>query len=191
MSEAKVYIVSDGEYSDYHICGVFSTKAKAQEFIDSGGGGGIEEHILDVWRPNMGVWSFWIDINTGDIIRESRSSDLEEPTESTHASAWPDEQAIRIDVNHGDRERAVKISSEHFARIKLHWETAERLNRDNPYVGPEWFSRAAAGHLRGMQETLAIARVLSGLDPLPELPASIHGECVRMAILSGTKAGVA
>ena len=31
---SKVYIVTDGEYSDYHIESCFSTKKKAQEYID-------------------------------------------------------------------------------------------------------------------------------------------------------------
>lgn len=31
---ATVYLVIDGSYSDYHVEGVFSSRAKAQEFID-------------------------------------------------------------------------------------------------------------------------------------------------------------
>ena len=32
----KVYIVTDGDYSDYHIEACFSTKEKAEKFIDNG-----------------------------------------------------------------------------------------------------------------------------------------------------------
>jgi hypothetical protein len=27
----KLYLVTDGEYSDYHVCGIYSTPEKAEE----------------------------------------------------------------------------------------------------------------------------------------------------------------
>ena len=39
----KIYVVTEGEYSDYHICGVFSSRYHAQQAIKKLGGG------LDVW----------------------------------------------------------------------------------------------------------------------------------------------
>jgi hypothetical protein len=53
---SKIYLVTEGDYSDYHVCGVFSTKENAQKYIDhfgsSGGAGNsndpdIEEFELD------------------------------------------------------------------------------------------------------------------------------------------------
>jgi len=35
MNENKVYVVTSGEYSDYEVKGVFSTKGKALDFIDN------------------------------------------------------------------------------------------------------------------------------------------------------------
>lgn len=44
----KIYLVSEGSYSDYHICGVYSTKEKAEEAKKLfGSGSDIEEHDLD------------------------------------------------------------------------------------------------------------------------------------------------
>ena len=31
----KVYIVTEGEYSDYHVCGVFTSREKAEKFRDT------------------------------------------------------------------------------------------------------------------------------------------------------------
>lgn len=38
-----IYVVTDGEYSDYHICGVFTSKANAKLFC-AAFGGEIEKH---------------------------------------------------------------------------------------------------------------------------------------------------
>lgn len=46
MPKRTIYIVTEGEYSDYGIRGVFSTQAKAQAYVD-GNGGDIEEWGLD------------------------------------------------------------------------------------------------------------------------------------------------
>ncbi len=44
----KVYVVTTGEYSDYSIKAIFTTKALAQECIDTLHDGDIEEYILDL-----------------------------------------------------------------------------------------------------------------------------------------------
>lgn len=72
----KVYLVSRGTYSDYEILGVFSTNARAQEYIDNraradrGGGCGIKTYVLDEGlkeRLYM-VWSTSIELSTGALI---------------------------------------------------------------------------------------------------------------------------
>ena len=46
--EKKIYIVTSGEYSDYTIERVFSTKEKANEFIQQHGTDyRIEEYVVD------------------------------------------------------------------------------------------------------------------------------------------------
>ncbi len=190
--ERKVYVVVDGEYSDYRIYGVFSCEEKAQAFINNGGGSQIEEWGLDVWRPFMGEWRFWMEIATGDIKKEEHTADLEEPTEHVDTGAYShDPTLMYLRVRHGDRDRAVKIAGEHFARLKAVWEQAETLNQRNPYVVVNQFHSQFGNPLRDVGMTMSIARVLAGLDPLSTLPSSIHGECVRMAITSASKQEIA
>ena len=43
----KVYIVTSGEYSDYHIDAVFSCSEHAEEYKERGGGDCVEEFPLD------------------------------------------------------------------------------------------------------------------------------------------------
>ena len=54
----KVYVLTRGEYSDYHIIGVYSTSEKAQEMCDamrtSWDEPQIEEYELDERNPSMG-----------------------------------------------------------------------------------------------------------------------------------------
>lgn len=47
---SSIYVVTDGCYSDYHICGVFTNKERAQAFVDSRcKSGTIEQYGLDDW----------------------------------------------------------------------------------------------------------------------------------------------
>ena len=57
----KVYVLTQGEYSDYHIVGVYSTKEKAQELCDAMRTNGtlwdepqVEEYELNELTPTMG-----------------------------------------------------------------------------------------------------------------------------------------
>jgi hypothetical protein len=57
----KVYVLTQGEYSDYHIIGVYSTKEKAQEVCDAMQASRtfwdkpqIEDYELDELSPSMG-----------------------------------------------------------------------------------------------------------------------------------------
>ena len=34
MNEKEIYVVTEGSYSDYHICGVFTDKEKAENFVN-------------------------------------------------------------------------------------------------------------------------------------------------------------
>jgi len=51
MKQKKVYLVSTEEYEDYRVEGVFSSRAKAEKFMQtvdcSGRFNDVEEYILD------------------------------------------------------------------------------------------------------------------------------------------------
>lgn len=60
---SKVYIVTSGEYSDYHIDACFSTKQKAQEFIENA------EKIEKFWDvPRIEEWDLDGDIDIVDVV---------------------------------------------------------------------------------------------------------------------------
>ena len=42
-----VYVVTEGDYSDYRICGVFSTRAMADDYVRGGYGDSVEEYEVD------------------------------------------------------------------------------------------------------------------------------------------------
>ena len=48
-----VYVITDGEYSDYHIVAIFSNKDAAEALIAKIGEGGIEEWDLDEFTPDF------------------------------------------------------------------------------------------------------------------------------------------
>ena len=53
----KVYVVSQGEYSDYDIVGIFDNKSLANKFMESFGGSErfneIEEHKVNPYEPEV------------------------------------------------------------------------------------------------------------------------------------------
>ena len=60
---SKVYIVTSGEYSDYHIDACFSTKQKAQEFIKNA------EKTKEFWtEPRIEEWDLDGDIDIVDVV---------------------------------------------------------------------------------------------------------------------------
>ena len=46
---SKIYVVTAGEYSDYEICAVFSTREQAEKYCACGHGDYVEEYELDAW----------------------------------------------------------------------------------------------------------------------------------------------
>lgn len=60
---SKVYIVTDGEYSDYHIEACFSTKKKAQQYIKNAKK--VKESCYD---PNIEEWELDSNSDIVDVI---------------------------------------------------------------------------------------------------------------------------
>ena len=55
MKENKVYVVTSGDYSDYEIDSIFSSREKAEEYINHStnmGLNGIDEWVLDEKKPD-------------------------------------------------------------------------------------------------------------------------------------------
>jgi hypothetical protein len=108
----KVWVVTDGEYSGYHIIGAFSTEAKADEFV-SLFGGRVEEWDLDPFqkavRRGVRAWSVRMDEDGDNATATVRGVPEDHPrpyfyrrTLSYHYGFWgcvhakTEKQAIKI-----------------------------------------------------------------------------------------------
>lgn len=61
---SKVYIVTSGEYSDYHIDACFSTKQKAQEYIKN------VEKTKEFWgKPSIEEWDLDGSVDVVDVVK--------------------------------------------------------------------------------------------------------------------------
>lgn len=75
----KVWVVSEGEYSDWRILGIYSTKELAIEAkIRAGTGNDVDEHVIDALpaRPDGEYkWTFTFNEN-GDLKRWETGGDF-------------------------------------------------------------------------------------------------------------------
>lgn len=68
--EKEIYVVTSGEYSDYHIEGVFSTLETAIKYKDTFGGEEIEIYELDrCFNGNRNLYEVIMDIDTFNVER--------------------------------------------------------------------------------------------------------------------------
>jgi hypothetical protein len=127
----KLYMVTDGNYSDYHVCGVYSTPEKAERARQLYAADGIEEMDLDAMPDAPDGMARWIvmmnrdghssSVRHVDASPEWLFEDQFYRSESTEASEWGFTMWAR------DEEHAVKIANER--RIQLlannQWEPTE------------------------------------------------------------------
>jgi hypothetical protein len=122
-TQKKVYIVTHGDYSDYRIDGVFSTKERANEFIRTRVRyGDIEEWDVDAFdeliRSGLYRYIVWFDEDgNADLppICRPDESDLAQPevTEVNDSMRYrPSPLRLRVDVWARDDEHAIKVASE-------------------------------------------------------------------------------
>jgi hypothetical protein len=137
----KVYIITYGIYSDYSICAVFSTRYKAEEYIQQHGNTfRIEEHLLDEEVKQSEIWSVEIGmlshkINQCESCSDSWSAErvdkfrIFEPV--FRISEWTAKMFLRAD----SMDRAIKVANERVAQIVA--------NKDIFYAGA--FSKIRRG----------------------------------------------
>lgn len=115
----RIYIVTAGSYSDYHILAVFSTLGGAQAFIDAcpkpryyGDDYDIEEYGLDegstLLEQGYQTWRirFDSDLTIQDVEWDKFEAELEDPV------ALPYERGVQIWVHAKDEAHARKIAGE-------------------------------------------------------------------------------
>ncbi len=126
-----VYVVTSGQYSDYEINGLFSSKEKAEEFIaeiateDRKSFFDTDYHVeqwpLDVWKKDEGRWVFVFDNKTGNVTYEKceTAADLEienvDYVEPDNKGKYGD---FCCQVSRKNREDALKIASEKFKQFQ-------------------------------------------------------------------------
>jgi len=125
---SSIFIVTDGNYSDYHIIAAFSTRDLAEAFVAGSGIGDVEEHPLD--RCEMiGLRPFALDMDwdgRAGSIREGYSDSLKnnihpfdneyQRTDPAWTHASPDHvfSGLRCDqVWARDEQHAIKIVNEY------------------------------------------------------------------------------
>lgn len=111
----KVYIVTQGDYSDYHIEQVFSTREKAQEYIDHTGydNSWIEEYDVDEEVPR-GTFLYLVVMYDNDWPATASLLASDSVKDTVHY----DHNTTYFTIEAKDAPHAVKIASERFMQIK-------------------------------------------------------------------------
>lgn len=122
--EKKIYIVTSGNYSDYRIDAVFTTKEKAVEYVEQHGTNyHIEEYNLDeevekktqLWIIEFGVEDEKLHKATPTSYKRNNVVDTCTIVEYL---GWDGKCCINFYVDADSMDRAVKIASERFAAVK-------------------------------------------------------------------------
>ena len=133
--EKKIYIVTSGEYSDYHIEAVFTTKEKAVDYVEQHGTDyNIEEYDLDEEvEKKTQLWSIVFCIENGKLLEGNTRSFKEDEVRDTCfvELSWNGKLYITFYVDADSMDRAVKIARERFAAVKANEYVWLRLTR--PY----------------------------------------------------------
>ena len=135
--EKKIYIVTSGCYSDYTIERVFSTKEKANEFIQQHGTDyRIEEYVVDEEKVKKEekIWDVEIDIDDNSVIQSIPRNFLcrEEGTCEHHEYFQND--VVDLYVKADSMDKAIKIAKERYFAIKANdyiWSTLTKCENIN------------------------------------------------------------
>jgi hypothetical protein len=133
-----IYLVSDGEYSDYSVYGLYSTLEKAKQAQELYAAGYIEEFELDYLPPHPPgelLWAVWMK-DSGDIktVKRIRAREQYSPFSSIRVlcEGWyPKTDGRRMEIWARDQEHATKIASEKRREMLVsgEWYEDDRANR--------------------------------------------------------------
>lgn len=135
--EKKIYIVTSGCYSDYRIEQVFSTKEKANEFIQQHGTDyGIEEYVVDEEKVKKEekIWNVEINIDDNSVNQSIPRNFLcrEEGTCEYHE--YMSHDVVDLYVKADNMDKAIKIAKERYFAIKANdyiWSTLTKRENIN------------------------------------------------------------
>ncbi len=132
--EKKVYVVTQGQYSDMTIEAVFTTRKKAQAFIDNEGDMNeeIEEFELDKnLRPLSTILTPCMERN-GDVrmVLKRRDSPTNAESARVISSYMSDQLYLRCDIVTDSEERAIKVCNERRIQILAENRWSKEANDD-------------------------------------------------------------
>lgn len=119
----KVYIITYGDYSDYTICAVFSTRDKAEEYIQQHGDTyRIEEYSVDEEIEQSEIWSVEIGLYSHKIKRcewcdDNWSRERVDKFRVFEPLFSDGEWSIKLLLRADSMNRAVKVANERVAQI--------------------------------------------------------------------------
>ena len=124
----KVFIVTSGCYSDYQIEAIFSTREKADAYINAKGTDydwEISEYIVDsesVDKVNA-MYEVYIDINSGEVAisgrrEQSTGWDFSYYAERRDCILYEGGKGVRMWIESDSRERVKKVASERWMQVK-------------------------------------------------------------------------
>lgn len=136
--EKKIYIVTSGEYSEYRIDSVFTTKEKAVDYVEQHGTYyNIEEYKLDEEvEKKTQLWYIMFCVEDGKLYEANPTSLKRDKVVDTCSVFYLFDRVrkpyICFYVDADSMDRAVKIARERFAAIKANEYIWIRLLR--PYA---------------------------------------------------------
>jgi hypothetical protein len=171
----SVWIVEEGEYSDYQVLAIFPTECAAKQFAEHRKKSGYREWALNTWTEDRTLFRFQFN-RAGEVVAESEEAYIEEPQKewpTVHVHGFHHNKNIGVSVRrNGPRERALKIASERYARLRAFLDEAEaRVLR----------SGIKTGYGEG-QHVVDVAEILAGTQKLPRPPYCKHEEDVLKMI---------
>jgi len=157
--ENKIYIVTSGNYSDYTIERVFSTKEKANEFVQQHGTDyRIEEYVVDeeIKKENK-LWRIAFDIKNNNLqyanSRDLNDFNIKYIDTCQRQDSVCSESSIDFWLEADTMDRAIKVAKERYFAIKSNeyiwlrlsrpcsgswWNKYERFNiRTNEFINPD------------------------------------------------------
>lgn len=120
----KVYIVTSGEYSDYTIEAVFSTREKAEEYVDACGSDyRIEEYPVDDTpvEKKESIWLVFIDWKTGEVMSAhpgNYDSYYKDKVDTVQYQDTGFYKYLNFVFESDSMERVKKVASERFMQVK-------------------------------------------------------------------------
>lgn len=134
--EKKIYVITSGEYSDYHIVAIYTTRELAEEFIQSNGNGyTIEEYDIDEpISKEKKLWFIVFNIKSGELESATTTDYKVEENKDTcfYCDKYMKVAHMHMFVESETMDKAKKIACERFASIKANPYIWLRLTR--PYI---------------------------------------------------------